>query len=96
MPIEGPRRRALFNTGAETVENAVKIARVATGRQGVICFSGAFHGRSLMAMTLTSKVAPVQAPASARSRPRSTARRSPTRSTSAATSRPRPTTRSAS
>ena len=59
--IEGPRKSALFNTGAETVENAVKIARVATGRQGVICFSGAFHGRSLMAMTLTSKVHPYRA-----------------------------------
>lgn len=60
-PIEGPKKSALFNTGAETVENAVKIARVATGRQGVICFSGAFHGRSLMAMTLTSKVHPYRA-----------------------------------
>jgi 4-aminobutyrate aminotransferase/(S)-3-amino-2-methylpropionate transaminase len=59
--IEGPTKSALFNTGAETVENAVKIARVATGRQGVICFSGAFHGRSLMAMTLTSKVHPYRA-----------------------------------
>jgi 4-aminobutyrate aminotransferase/(S)-3-amino-2-methylpropionate transaminase len=59
--IEGPTKGALFNTGAETVENAVKIARVATGRQGVICFSGAFHGRSLMAMTLTSKVHPYRA-----------------------------------
>jgi 4-aminobutyrate aminotransferase/(S)-3-amino-2-methylpropionate transaminase len=59
--IDGPRKAALFNTGAETVENAVKIARVATGRQGVICFSGAFHGRSLMAMTLTSKVHPYRA-----------------------------------
>lgn len=59
--IEGPRKSALFNTGAETVENAVKIARVATGRQGVICFSGAFHGRTLMAMTLTSKVHPYAA-----------------------------------
>ncbi len=59
--IDGPAKSALFNTGAETVENAVKIARVATGRQGVICFSGAFHGRSLMAMTLTSKVHPYRA-----------------------------------
>ena len=60
-PIAGKVKSALFNTGAETVENAVKIARVATGRQGVICFSGAFHGRSLMAMTLTSKVHPYRA-----------------------------------
>jgi len=60
-PISGKVKSALFNTGAETVENAVKIARVATGRQGVICFAGAFHGRSLMAMTLTSKVHPYRA-----------------------------------
>ena len=46
----------LFNTGAESVENAIKIARQATGRAGVICFSNAFHGRTMMAMTLTSKV----------------------------------------
>lgn len=59
--IEGQAKAALFNTGAETVENAVKIARVATGRSGVICFSGAFHGRTLMAMTLTSKVHPYRA-----------------------------------
>ncbi len=59
--IDGPVKAALFNTGAETVENAVKISRVATGKQGVICFTGAFHGRSLMAMTLTSKVHPYAA-----------------------------------
>ncbi len=46
----------LVNTGAEAVENAIKIARQATGRQGIICFENAFHGRSMMAMTLTSKV----------------------------------------
>jgi 4-aminobutyrate aminotransferase/(S)-3-amino-2-methylpropionate transaminase len=46
----------LTNTGAEAVENAVKIARQATGRPAVICFEGAFHGRSMIAMTLTSKV----------------------------------------
>jgi len=60
-PIEGPKKAALFNTGAETVENAVKIARAHTGRSGVICFAGAFHGRSLMAMTMTSKVHPYRA-----------------------------------
>jgi 4-aminobutyrate aminotransferase len=60
-PIDGAKKAALFNTGAETVENAVKISRAATGRSGVICFSGAFHGRSLMAMTLTSKVHPYRA-----------------------------------
>ncbi len=46
----------LCNTGAEAVENAVKIARQATKRSAVICFSEAFHGRTMMAMTLTSKV----------------------------------------
>lgn len=45
----------LTNSGAEAVENAIKIARQATGRPGIICFSGAFHGRTMMAMTLTSK-----------------------------------------
>lgn len=48
-------RVALFNTGAESVENAVKIARQATGRSAILCYTEAFHGRSLMAMTLTSK-----------------------------------------
>ena len=46
----------LTNTGAESVENAIKIARQATKRPAVICFSDAFHGRSMMGMTLTSKV----------------------------------------
>jgi 4-aminobutyrate aminotransferase/(S)-3-amino-2-methylpropionate transaminase len=45
----------LTNTGAESVENAVKIARQATGKSGIIAYTGAFHGRSMMAMTLTSK-----------------------------------------
>lgn len=45
----------LTNSGVEAVENAVKIARQATGRPGIICFSGGFHGRTLMGMTLTSK-----------------------------------------
>jgi len=46
----------LTNSGAESVENAIKIARQFTGRQAIICYDGAFHGRSMMAMTLTSKV----------------------------------------
>jgi 4-aminobutyrate aminotransferase/(S)-3-amino-2-methylpropionate transaminase len=46
----------LTNSGAESVENAIKIARQATGRQAVICYGGAFHGRTMMSMTLTSKV----------------------------------------
>jgi 4-aminobutyrate aminotransferase / (S)-3-amino-2-methylpropionate transaminase / 5-aminovalerate transaminase len=45
----------LTNTGAEAVENAIKIARQATGKQGIICFTGGFHGRTLLGMTLTSK-----------------------------------------
>ncbi|MEZ4777256.1 MAG: aminotransferase class III-fold pyridoxal phosphate-dependent enzyme [Bacteroidia bacterium] len=46
----------LVSTGAEAVENAIKIARQATKRQAVLCYTGAFHGRTLMAMTLTSKI----------------------------------------
>lgn len=57
-PIQGPAKAALFTTGAEAVENAVKIARAATGRNGIITFSGAFHGRSFMTMAMTGKVAP--------------------------------------
>lgn len=52
------KKTAFFSTGAEAVENAVKIARSATKRSGVIAFSGAFHGRSLFAVSLTGKVAP--------------------------------------
>jgi 4-aminobutyrate aminotransferase len=55
------KRTALFSTGAEAVENAVKIARVATGRTGIIAFSGAFHGRTMMGMALTGKVVPYKA-----------------------------------
>jgi 4-aminobutyrate aminotransferase/(S)-3-amino-2-methylpropionate transaminase len=58
VPIAGETRAAFFNSGAEAVENAVKIARLATGRPAVIAFEGGFHGRTLMAMTLTSKVHP--------------------------------------
>jgi 4-aminobutyrate aminotransferase len=53
-----PLKTAFFTTGAEAVENAVKIARAATGRPGVIAFSGGFHGRTMMGMALTGKVAP--------------------------------------
>lgn len=56
LPHGGPTKTMLVSTGAEAVENAVKIARQATGRPGVLCFTDAFHGRTLMAMTLTSKV----------------------------------------
>ena len=58
-PCAGDEQRSLLvNTGAEAVENAVKIARVATGRQAVVVFDYAFHGRTLLAMTMTSKVDP--------------------------------------
>jgi 4-aminobutyrate aminotransferase/(S)-3-amino-2-methylpropionate transaminase len=56
LPHGGPTKTMLVNTGAEAVENAIKIARQATKRPGVLCFTDAFHGRTLMAMTLTSKV----------------------------------------
>ena len=56
-----PKRTSFFSTGAEAIENAVKIARAATGRSGVIAFSGAFHGRTMMAMALTGKVGPYKA-----------------------------------
>lgn len=57
-PVEGPAKTLLMSTGAEALENAVKIARVATGRRGVISFVGGFHGRSLLALALTGKVLP--------------------------------------
>ncbi|CAM2156193.1 4-aminobutyrate aminotransferase PuuE [Pararobbsia alpina] len=52
------KKTAFFTTGAEAVENAIKIARAATGRPGVIAFGGGFHGRTMMGMALTGKVAP--------------------------------------
>lgn len=55
------KRAALFNSGAEAVENAVKIARHATGRSGVIAFDMGFHGRTLLTMSLTAKVMPYKA-----------------------------------
>ena len=60
-PGRGPKKALLVNSGAEAVENAVKIARAATGRPGVICFEHAFHGRTYMAMTLTAKENPYKA-----------------------------------
>ena len=57
-PGNSPKKTIFLSTGAEAVENAVKIARVATGRPGVIAFSGGFHGRTMMGMALTGKVAP--------------------------------------
>jgi len=52
------KKTAFFTTGAEAVENAVKIARAATGRSGIIAFSGGFHGRTMMGLALTGKVEP--------------------------------------
>lgn len=57
-PIAGPAKTAFFTTGAEAVENAIKVARAHTRRSGVIAFGGAFHGRTMMGMALTGKVAP--------------------------------------
>ncbi len=56
IPHGQDTKAMLVSTGAEAVENAVKIARQATQRQAVLCYTGAFHGRTMMAMTLTSKV----------------------------------------
>jgi 4-aminobutyrate aminotransferase len=55
------KKTALFSTGAEAIENAVKIARAYTKRSGVIAFGGAFHGRSMFAVSLTGKVQPYKA-----------------------------------
>ena len=57
-PFSGEARTLLLTTGAEAVENAVKIARAATKRPGVIAFTGGFHGRTALTMALTGKVAP--------------------------------------
>ncbi len=60
-PGDHAKKTALFSTGAEAIENAVKIARSHTKRAGVIAFGGAFHGRSLFAVALTGKVQPYKA-----------------------------------
>ena len=57
-PGNFPKKAFFLSTGAEAVENAIKIARAATGRQAVIAFGGGFHGRTLLGMALTGKVAP--------------------------------------
>lgn len=56
--VEGPKKAAFFNSGAEAVENAVKIARAYTKRKAVLVFENAFHGRTLLAMTMTHKAKP--------------------------------------
>lgn len=58
VPIAGKAKTAFFTTGAEAVENAVKVARAATRRHGIITFGNAFHGRTFMTMAMTGKVAP--------------------------------------
>lgn len=58
VPGPTPKKTVFVTTGAEACENAVKIARAATGRNAVIAFSGGFHGRTFMGMALTGKVAP--------------------------------------
>jgi 4-aminobutyrate aminotransferase/(S)-3-amino-2-methylpropionate transaminase len=61
VPISGPVKAAFFNAGTEAVENAVKFARAYTGRPAVIAFEGAFHGRTMLSLSLTSKVHPYKA-----------------------------------
>lgn len=56
-----PKKAAFFNSGAEAVENAIKFARKFTGKRSIIAFEGAFHGRTNLAMALTSKVHPYKA-----------------------------------
>lgn len=60
-PGPSPKKAIFVTTGAEAVENCIKIARAHTGRSGVIAFGGGFHGRTFMAMALTGKVAPYKA-----------------------------------
>jgi len=57
-PIQGDKKAIFLSTGAEAIENAVKIARAATGREAVISFRGGFHGRTLLALSLTGSVQP--------------------------------------
>lgn len=57
-PGKEPKKTALFTSGAEAVENAIKVARAATGRTGVISFGASYHGRTLATLALTGKVAP--------------------------------------
>jgi 4-aminobutyrate aminotransferase/(S)-3-amino-2-methylpropionate transaminase len=57
-PISGEKKSMFVTTGAEAVENAVKIARAATGRRDIIAFNGSFHGRTLLTMALTGKILP--------------------------------------
>ena len=58
VPGDTPKKTLLVNSGAEAIENAIKIARRFTGRPGIVAFSAAFHGRTMMAMALTGKMSP--------------------------------------
>ncbi|MGZ4387671.1 MAG: 4-aminobutyrate--2-oxoglutarate transaminase [Gaiellaceae bacterium] len=60
-PFSGPGKAAFFNAGAEAIENAIKFARSHTGRPALIAFEGGFHGRTLLALSLTSKTRPFKA-----------------------------------
>src|SRR5215470_17380135 len=60
-PGKFPKKTILLNSGAEAIENSIKIARAYTKRPAVICFEDAFHGRTLLAMSLTSKTHPYKA-----------------------------------
>jgi 4-aminobutyrate aminotransferase/(S)-3-amino-2-methylpropionate transaminase len=60
-PGPAPKQVAFFNSGAEAIENCVKIARKATKRRAVVVFEGAFHGRTLLTMTMTHKASPYKA-----------------------------------
>jgi 4-aminobutyrate aminotransferase/(S)-3-amino-2-methylpropionate transaminase len=60
-PISGPKKTIFLTTGAEAVENAVKIARHSTGRSAIISFTAGFHGRTLMTLALTGKINPYKA-----------------------------------
>ena len=60
-PVRKPAKAAFFNAGTEAVENSVKFARAFTGRPAVIAFEGAFHGRTMLSMTMTSKTHPYKA-----------------------------------
>ncbi|HEV8602509.1 MAG TPA: 4-aminobutyrate--2-oxoglutarate transaminase [Gaiellaceae bacterium] len=60
-PITGPAKAAFFNAGTEAIENSIKFARSYTKRPAVVVFEGAFHGRTLLAMTMTSKTHPYKA-----------------------------------
>lgn len=61
VPGDSAKKTLLMNSGSEAVENAIKVARKFTGKTGVIAFNGAFHGRTLLTMSLTGKVVPYKA-----------------------------------